>query len=269
MPGKRTERRSTNLLFIAMFLASLALHSLLFVIFESKKVDDIQQAKGVRIQLLVQASAELPATTLPSQNVHHQNSERPTPADPLIIRHVHPLPILKKADAYKKKLPVTKDDITQPTVVLQPHLVKTETGQITRQEKVEKLTEAAASAATAQTADQVQDRTNKPLDDASVIGGMDEYMQTVLRRIERRKHYPLQARMRHLEGRTVIGFNLLANGNIDQPKVVGPSGHALLDQSALQAVTSAAPFGKPPEKFPGIAIPLEVVLVFQLQQGFL
>ena len=269
MPGKRTEPRSTNLLFITMFFVSLALHSILLVTSESKKVDDFQKTKGVRFQLLVQTSTDLPATTLPNQNVHPQNIEQPTPLKPVITSHAHPLPTLKKEHNYKKKVPVANDDTTPPIVALQPDLVKSESGKITKQKKIEKRMDSAAPAATVQPANQSRDRNNKPPDDVSAIGGMDEYMQTVLRKIERKKHYPLRARTRQLEGRTTIGFNLLANGYIEPPTVVDPSGYELLDQSALQAVISAAPFGKPPAEFPERAISLEVVLVFKLQQGFL
>jgi len=245
-----------------MLFTSLALHAVLLVIVKWKKIDDFQQATDVHIQLLVHTSATPPATTLPTQNVHSQSHEQPTPADPLIVSHSQSLPTLKKVATYKTRIPVRKDD-TKPKA---NKIANNIANKIAKQHDFEKKkTKSISFSTTAQTADQTQNSKTQPPIEVSATGGMDEYMQSVLLKIERKKHYPIRARTRHLEGRTVIGFNLLANGTIEPPKVVDPSGYELLDQSALQAVTSAAPFGRTPEDFSGIAIPLEVVLVFQFQ----
>jgi len=96
--------------------------------------------------------------------------------------------------------------------------------------------------------------------------GLEQYLQEILKKIERNKHYPLQARSRRLEGKTTIGFQLLADGRIGAVAVVRQSGHSILDRAALQAVNRAAPFQPRMARLEREAMKLEIVLSFQLNK---
>lgn len=95
-------------------------------------------------------------------------------------------------------------------------------------------------------------------------GKLDTYLQNILRKIEREKYYPRQARSRGHEGKTSIRFLLQVDGHIAAPIVQRRSGYAILDHAALQAVKRAAPFPPRPEGERNGVIPLEITLAFQL-----
>ncbi|NJM33510.1 MAG: TonB C-terminal domain-containing protein [Rhodomicrobium sp.] len=51
---------------------------------------------------------------------------------------------------------------------------------------------------------------------------------------------------RYGSGRLVVGFTLSRSGKVVSAKILKSSGKADMDESALQAVYSSAPFPKPP-----------------------
>lgn len=93
---------------------------------------------------------------------------------------------------------------------------------------------------------------------------LDRYLHRIVRRIEAKKHYPFRARTRRIEGRTTVAFRISPQGRLLASHVVNHSGHDILDRAALKAVSDAAPFPKPPQRFRGKPFSLQVVLVFSL-----
>lgn len=94
--------------------------------------------------------------------------------------------------------------------------------------------------------------------------GKRDYMDMIRMRIESRKKYPRAARSRQIEGRVKLRFTLLPDGRVRESEILESSGHAILDQAALEAVTAAAPFPpSPPNLFTG-SLPLEITLIFEL-----
>lgn len=75
------------------------------------------------------------------------------------------------------------------------------------------------------------------------------YLDAWKRRIEQvgTLHFPNEARRRHLSGNPVIEVALAASGGLVHARVQRSSGHAELDQAALEILKLAAPF----EPFPG------------------
>lgn len=67
--------------------------------------------------------------------------------------------------------------------------------------------------------------------------------------IARRKVYPASARLTGIEGRVVIRLTISSSGSLLKVSVVKSSSYPVLDNAALQAVRSAAPF----PKFPSVA----------------
>jgi protein TonB len=74
------------------------------------------------------------------------------------------------------------------------------------------------------------------------------YLDAWKRRIEQigTLHFPNEARRRHLSGNPVVEVALAASGGLIHARVQRSSGHAELDQAALEILKLAAPF----EPFP-------------------
>jgi protein TonB len=77
----------------------------------------------------------------------------------------------------------------------------------------------------------------------------------IQRRISDRLQYPAAARKAGTQGTAEISFTIHDNGTISMLAVRVSSGDDILDQAALNAVTAAAPFPKPPA-MARIAIPV-------------
>jgi len=59
-------------------------------------------------------------------------------------------------------------------------------------------------------------------------------------------HYPQLARRQGLSGDLVLSVELLRSGEVADIRIDRPSGHALLDQAALDIVSLAAPYAPLP-----------------------
>jgi periplasmic protein TonB len=71
--------------------------------------------------------------------------------------------------------------------------------------------------------------------------------------------YPPEALRRHWEGRVVLAFTLHADGSLEGLSLRKSSGHALLDEAALQAARDAVPF-----EAPGVDVLVVVPVVYRL-----
>jgi protein TonB len=63
--------------------------------------------------------------------------------------------------------------------------------------------------------------------------------------IQRGIAYPATARKMGREGKVVVAFRLLFDGSVRDVRIVRGSGHAALDQGAVDAVRNASPFPRP------------------------
>ncbi len=75
------------------------------------------------------------------------------------------------------------------------------------------------------------------------------YMDEWVRKIETvgNLNYPNEARRRGLSGRLILEVTLYPDGRVDQVRIVDPSPHRLLDESAVRIVKLAAPFTSIPD----------------------
>jgi len=90
------------------------------------------------------------------------------------------------------------------------------------------------------------------------------YLEMVKLKIERHKEYPEKARARQIAGGVTVRFVITLEGEIKNAQVAKSSRHSLLDEAAIKAVKSAAPFPKPPARFFKQEIPVTVTVVFEL-----
>jgi protein TonB len=72
------------------------------------------------------------------------------------------------------------------------------------------------------------------------------YFNSIKRAIEVVWQYPELALRYGLQGRLLLEFSILGNGDIESAKIIRSSGSNLLDEEALRAVKAAAPFGPIP-----------------------
>ncbi|MDC2825434.1 energy transducer TonB [Rodentibacter pneumotropicus] len=88
------------------------------------------------------------------------------------------------------------------------------------------------------------------------------YKAALYREIERRKDYPMRAKMMRKQGVVHISFNVGHDGSLSNENVIKSSGDDSLDKAALKAVKSARPIGPKPH---GFASNLSVPIRFSLQ----
>ena len=68
------------------------------------------------------------------------------------------------------------------------------------------------------------------------------YTKLIKKKIGRHWSYPVEAKENLIEGKLIVIFSLMKNGNLTKIKVVKPSGHQILDAEAVRAIKNAAPF---------------------------
>jgi len=92
----------------------------------------------------------------------------------------------------------------------------------------------------------------------------EQYFKTIRTLIERQKKYPRMAKLRKLEGKVVIEFELSRTGKVRSIRVAEGSRFDILNRAASNAVEAAAPYPRPPgDLFKGNIL-LRVPVVFEL-----
>jgi TonB family protein len=108
-------------------------------------------------------------------------------------------------------------------------------------------------------------KSSEPIEtDASPYGSQEAYLNMVRAAIEKSKRYPAIAITRQIEGRVRVRFVLDTDGRVHDVTVVEKCRYDMLDQAAIEAVRSAAPFPKPPASLFKKAIPLDLMIAFEL-----
>lgn len=68
------------------------------------------------------------------------------------------------------------------------------------------------------------------------------YFKSVREAIDLRLDYPPPALENKWEGQVILEFFILANGQLEEVRVINSSGHSVLDGEAVRAVRAASPF---------------------------
>lgn len=95
-------------------------------------------------------------------------------------------------------------------------------------------------------------------------GSSNSYIARVRAWLESNKAYPKAARMRKQQGVARVVFVIDRAGHVLDCRLVGPTGHALLDQEALAMVARSDPFPAPPHTVKGERIELDAPVEFSL-----
>jgi protein TonB len=102
------------------------------------------------------------------------------------------------------------------------------------------------------------------LEEGGGFGSRMDYLDMVRFKIERHKQYPPFSRQRNIEGMVTVSFLIGPDGFISGLKVVKSSGFPSLDEAAILAVNTAAPFSEPPKKYFKQQVRVKVPIAFEL-----
>ncbi len=91
-----------------------------------------------------------------------------------------------------------------------------------------------------------------------------DYFEMVALRINRFKEYPEYARSRYIQGRVRVEFTIKRDGSLSNIRIVKGSRQKELDQAALEAVSKASPFPRPPLNVFTPPVKFRVTIVFEL-----
>lgn len=100
--------------------------------------------------------------------------------------------------------------------------------------------------------------------ETAILTAKQKYFLEFRNLIESKKEYPTMARMRGLEGVVVISVRIKANGEVTDHKVAKESGHALLDQSALNLAKKIYSFKALPPEISGEDLKLSFPISYKL-----
>jgi protein TonB len=220
-------KRKPNWLFRGLIGVSLAVHMVIFM-----HISGIYSSSTLScIELTMQNISKSVARAIPRPR---QKFKTPKPRDVKrlkVTRHLVPRIQPMKLESVEKNLPDTLvEGVNMPDISAPPIL---------------------------QTADLMADGSGDYVTTQS-------YLEMVRLRIERHKRYPDVARSKNIEGRVTVRFVITPDGSVRQVEVANRAGNRALDLAALKAVKDAAPFPKPPSHLFKGAIPLELMIVFEL-----
>lgn len=95
------------------------------------------------------------------------------------------------------------------------------------------------------------------------------YMHEWVKKVERvgNLNLPDETRRNHLEGSLLLEVEIKWDGSVVETNIIRPSGHKILDDTALRIVELASPFPAFPQDLRKIADHLEIVRTWQFQKG--
>jgi protein TonB len=155
-----------------------------------------------------------PIVTAAAPVIHSAPAAEPTPVEPA------PAPATESAAAPSEPEAAPSTPSTEPVAPPTEQVAEAPPSQVTTKDP-----EVVASAAISKTAK----ADNKWLTDS------------LHRRISELKKYPAMARMNGWEGKVVLKVSIRKDGELKDVQVVTSSGHATLDQAAMEAVRRACP----------------------------
>jgi TonB family protein len=101
-----------------------------------------------------------------------------------------------------------------------------------------------------------------PLDNPSIQ--YISYFASIKRKIELIWQYPFDAVQRGIQGDLVLDFAITRSGELKAIKLVRSSGHAILDDEAIESIRKAAPFSPIPEQYSIDELNIRANFIYQM-----
>ncbi len=95
---------------------------------------------------------------------------------------------------------------------------------------------------------------------------LSKFLETIRKKIESNKKYPIFAMNAGIEGRCGIILTILSNGKLENAEIDDSSGNEILDNAALESVRNSTPFPPIPPEVGRDKINMSISLVFRLSQ---
>jgi protein TonB len=92
----------------------------------------------------------------------------------------------------------------------------------------------------------------------------DQYYNLLRVRIDARKAYPESARRRREEGKVTVRFTLMSDGHLVSVDIADACPYEALNQAALRAVSTAAPFPPIPPELSRDRLTIRLAIRFEL-----
>ncbi len=231
---------------LRFFAASLALHLLLLLLWANPPVRSRAQ-ESISVSLLPPPPPE-ESTSKPAAPAAREAPRRPLKAPPAKIAKKNS-PLLRQQTSIPKQKTVAPQEL--PAQKEQP---REETRPPTREQIPDKAIIAERPLPTLKEllppVGWSADARGRGTEGAVRLDTKDPqyvtYFNSIKRAIEVVWQYPELALRYGLQGRLLLEFSILGNGDLDNAKIVRSSGSNLLDEEALRAVRAAAPFGPIP-----------------------
>ena len=93
------------------------------------------------------------------------------------------------------------------------------------------------------------------------------YGQSISKEIKRYQKYPPPAQRRGWEGTAEVLLQIAADGKVTGITLGKSSGHAILDEEAMNMVRRASPLPQAPPDLRGRALVVSIPIVFRLQNS--
>jgi len=97
--------------------------------------------------------------------------------------------------------------------------------------------------------------------EASPLAGFNRLLSQT---VERHKHYPRIALVRHWQGTAVLKVNIGADGRLRNYLLMSSSGYDALDQQALEMLREALPLPELPAQLAGLDLSIDVPVTFRI-----
>ena len=104
-------------------------------------------------------------------------------------------------------------------------------------------------------------------DEAPDPAQLERYGRSLSSLLARQQNYPRIAALRGWEGEVQLRVTIARKGNIVATQIVRSSGFEVLDQNAVQLVTSAGPLPRPPEHLQNREIQVIVPVHYKLEKS--
>lgn len=217
------------------FVASLLLHLLLLIAWPKTAMKSPTQ---VPIQVELLPSAEEARAKQPTA-IPKEAPTRPSKAPAIVAQKSSPIlpdrPIGPKESSAAKEI---RREAPAPREPLEEKLALAERRLPTLKELLPPVTWS--------TGGQRSNRSDGPIRLDTKNPQYITYFGSVKRAIEVVWQYPDLALKYGLQGKLLLEFSILGNGELERAKIIRSSGSNLLDEEALRAVRSAAPFSPIP-----------------------